>query len=91
MEQDPTAFCSAQDHRQAVDTLVELCLLRADSIRGQLDGTIPATLREQEERPGVGVDASAVALEDLGDFDDLRAAREKQEAALEAVLSEAGN
>ena len=91
VEQDPTAFCSAQDHRQAVDTLVELCLLRADSIRGQLDGTIPATLREQEERPGVGVDASAVALEDLGDFDDLRAAREKQEAALEAVLSEAGN
>ena len=54
--------------------------------RQQLEGTIPATLREQAEQPDAGVDASAVCLEDLGDFDDLENAKEKQAEALERVL-----
>ena len=61
-------------------------LLRAESIRGQLEGTIPATLREQAEQPDAGVDASGIRLEDLGDFDDLENAKEKQAEALEHVL-----
>ena len=54
-----------------VDTLEEICLLRAESVRGQLNGTIPATIRGQQEQPDRKVDASHVRLEDLGDFDDL--------------------
>ena len=68
---DPTAFCSYEDHRLAVETLEQVCLLRAESARGQLEGRYPATLAQQTQRPGEGVDASHVDLRDLGDFEDL--------------------
>ena len=35
---DPTKFCSYEDHQRAVDTLEQVCLLRAQSVRGQLGG-----------------------------------------------------
>ena len=77
MKKDPTAFCSYEDHQRAVRTLEEVCGLRAQSVRGQLEGEIPATIRGQLEQPGAGVDASAVRLEELGDFEDLRRAGER--------------
>ena len=76
VKRDPTAFCSFEDHRLAVDTLEQVCLLRAESIRGQLAGSIPATLRGQQERPEAKLDASHIRLEDLGDFDDLKQTKE---------------
>ena len=87
VQEDPTAFCSFADHQLAVETLRQVCLLRAESARGQLEGRFPSTLRSQQEQPGAGVDASAIRLEDLGDFDDLRSAKERQDAALAAVSS----
>ena len=86
VQRDPTAFCSGADHQLAVDTLEQVCLLRAESIRGQLDGSLPSTLRAQAEYPDAKIDASGVRLEDLGDFDDFESAKEKQDAALEQVL-----
>ena len=74
VEADPTAFCSYEDHRLAVETLEQVCLLRAESVRGQLEGRYPATLAQQAQRPGEGVDASHVDLRDLGDFEDLEQA-----------------
>ena len=71
VQKDPTAFCSFEDHQLGVDTLEQVCLLRAQSIRGQLSGKIPATLRGQQENPDAKVDASGVQLTDLGDFEDL--------------------
>ena len=71
VQADPTAFCSYEDHRLAVETLEEVCLLRAQSARGQLEGRYPATLAQQAQRPGEGVDASHLDLRDLGDFADL--------------------
>ena len=47
VQADPTAFCSYEDHRLAVETLEEVCLLRAQSARGQLEGRYPATLGQQ--------------------------------------------
>ena len=85
VEADPTAFCSYEDHLLAVDTLLEVCRLRAESIRGQLNGDYPATLAQQAENPGAGVDASHVDLRDLGDFEDLENARHRQTAARKAV------
>ena len=84
-EADPTAFCSYEDHLLAVGTLLEVCRLRAKSIRGQLDGLCPITLVQQAERPASGVDASGVDLRVLGDFDDLKEAKERQDAALVTV------
>ena len=74
VEADPTAFCSYEDHRLAVETLEQVCLLRAQSARGQLEGRYPATLAQQTQRPGEGVDASHVDLRHLGDFEDLKQA-----------------
>ena len=85
VQADPTAFCSYEDHLLAVDTLLEVCHLRAESIRGQLDGVYPATLAQQGSRPGSGVDASQVDLRALGDFEDLEAAKGRQDAARDAV------
>ena len=86
VQRDPTAFCSFDDHRLAVDTLEAVCLLRAESVRGQLSGEIPATLKEQQENPEVGIDASEIDLSVLGDFEDLENAKPRQDAALEHIL-----
>ena len=55
VEADPTAFCSYEDHRLAVDTLLEVCRLRAESVRGQLEGCYPSTLAQRAEHPNAGV------------------------------------
>ena len=68
-----------------MDTLEQVCRLRAQSVRGQLEGALPATLREQLERPGAQVDAAQLQLRDLGDFADLEAAKGRQDAALAAI------
>ena len=85
VQADPTAFCSYEDHLLAVDTLLEVCRLRSESIRGQLEGDYPTTLAQWAERPVFGVDASHVNLRALGDFDDLEAARERQDEAAAVV------
>lgn len=64
-----------------MDTLLEVCRLRSESIRGQLEGDYPITLAQQGSQPGAGVDASHVDLRATGDFDDLETARERQDEA----------
>ena len=64
-----------------MDTLLEVCRLRSESIRGQLEGDYPITLAQQRSQPGAGVDASHVDLQTLGDFDDLEAAKARQDKA----------
>ena len=93
VEADPTAFCSCEDHLLAVDTLLEVCRLRSESTRGQLEGDYPITLAQQGSQPGAGVDASHVDLRTLGDFDDLEAAKERQDeaAAVAGTESEGGS
>ena len=85
VEADPTAFCSYEDHLLAVGTLLEVCRLRSESVRGQLEGTFPSTLAQRAEHPDAGVDASHVDLRALGDFEDLERAEGRQDAALAAA------
>lgn len=85
VQQDPTAYCSYEDTKRAVETLIAVCQLRGESIRGQLAGKYPATLRAQAEHPNVGVDASQLQLQDLGALDDLSNAKIRQDAALSAI------
>ena len=82
VKKDPTAFCSYADHQLAVDTLRQVCQKRKESIQGQLEGRYPSTLAQQQAQPDVGVDAAMIDLRALGDFDDLRNAKERQQAAL---------
>lgn len=66
VEQDPTKFCSYEEFETGVDTLKSFCLLRAESIRGQLDGTISSTSDGQQEDDSALVDASSISLTDMG-------------------------
>ena len=68
---DPTAFVSHAEFLEGVGALREFCLLRAESVRAQLEGRIPATIAGQEEDPTARVDASHVDLRDLGSLEDL--------------------
>ncbi len=70
--QDPTAFCDYADYRQAVKTLTDFCLLRAKSVRRQLSGTIPSTIKGQSEDSSHFIDGSSVWLPDLGEVEDLK-------------------
>ena len=72
VKKDKTAFCSYEDYLLAVDTITEFCLLRAESVRGQLDGTIPATIKGQLEDKSNFIDASSVWLPDMGEIADLK-------------------
>ena len=49
-----------------METLREFCLLRAESIQGQLDGTIPSTSDGQSEDSSALIDASSLNISDLG-------------------------
>lgn len=69
---DPTAFCSYEDHRTGVETIRQFCLLRAESVRCQLDGAIPSTIRGQSRDRSGFVDASSVWIPDMGEIADLK-------------------
>jgi spore coat protein CotH len=63
---DPTAFCTYQEYQDGVAVLKEFCALRAESISGQLDGTIPATSTGQAEQPTTLLDASSLNISAMG-------------------------
>ncbi len=86
VQKDPTAFCTYEDFLTATDTLKQVCLLRAQSVKGQLEGKYPATLSELEKEPYERVDTSGVDLYTLGDFDDLKNARKRQSETLKKVI-----
>lgn len=65
VERDPTKFASHERFLLAVDTFKSFNLLRTRSVRGQLDGTIPATFRGQAENPDARIDASAISVPDM--------------------------
>ena len=64
VERDPTKFCTYEEFEKGVATLKEFCLLRAESIGGQLDGTIGATSDTQES--DTLIDAGALQINDMG-------------------------
>ncbi len=67
VEKDPTAFCTYGEFQKGSSALREFCLLRAESISGQLDGTIASTSDEQTATNNEGfVDASGIDMESMG-------------------------
>lgn len=63
---DPTAFYTYDEYDTAAETLVEVIKLRAESISGQLDGTIPSTNEGQEADSSSLIDASSIDLSVMG-------------------------
>lgn len=66
VERDPTKFCTYEEFQTGVETLREFCELRSQSVQGQLDGTIPSTEEGQQEDSSALVDASGIAISDMG-------------------------
>lgn len=66
VDKDPTKFCSYEEFEKGAATLKDFCLLRAESVRGQLAGEIPATAQEQAKNQESLVDASGISLSDMG-------------------------
>lgn len=73
VEKDPTKFCSYEEFQEGVSTLKTFCSLRAESIQGQLDGTISSTgtaqqfpSEEQQTEAFEGVEAGDLAIETMG-------------------------
>ena len=66
VEQDPTKFCTYEEFEAGIAALEQFCLLRAESVRGQLEGTIPSTEEGQSQDASALVDASAITISDMG-------------------------
>lgn len=63
---DPTGFYTSDEYEQAVTLLKTVIEKRAESILGQLDGTIPSTTDGQQADPDALVDTSGIDLTILG-------------------------
>lgn len=68
VETDPNAFYNYDEYQTAVNTLYETVKLRAKSISGQLNGSIPSTDADQRQDSSAFVDASHINLESMGKF-----------------------
>lgn len=64
VESDPTKFCSYEEFETGAQTLREFCLKRAESISGQLDGSIGSTSDTQER--STLIDAGSLKISDMG-------------------------
>jgi len=66
VKNDPTAFCTYEEYKAAVSAFITLGGLRAQSVQGQLDGTIPSTTAGQNADPSKLVSAGGLNLSALG-------------------------
>ena len=66
VEKDPTKFCTTEEFEIGVDTLKEFCLLRAASIRGQLNGSIGSTTESQSS--ATFIQAEHLNISDMGNM-----------------------
>lgn len=64
VEKDPTKFCTYEEFETGVSVLREFCLLRAESISGQLNGTIGSTSDTQSA--DTLIDAGELEITDMG-------------------------
>ncbi|MDO4515847.1 MAG: CotH kinase family protein [Bacillota bacterium] len=66
VEKDPTKFCTYEEFETGTAALKTFCQLRAESILGQLSGTIPADSQGQQADSAALIDASGLNLSDMG-------------------------
>lgn len=66
VQADPTSFYTYEEYRTALEAFKDLANLRAESVSGQLSGSVPSTTEEQKNSPDKLVDASSVTMSDIG-------------------------
>ena len=68
VETDPNSMYTYEEYLNGIEVLYDAVMLRAESIKGQLAGTIPSTADGQSADSSKLVDASHLNLSDLGTF-----------------------
>ena len=66
VESDANGFFTAEEFDAAIETLQSYCALRGESIRGQLDGTIPSMTAAQRADSSALIDASGLDVSSMG-------------------------
>ena len=70
VETDPTAFYTYEEYQNAADILYNMIKLRAESIDGQIKGTIPSTDEDQRKDYSLLVDGTSIDLSAMGHIDE---------------------
>lgn len=68
VETDPNAMYNYEEYVKGVETFYETVMLRAESLKGQLGGTIPSTAEGQKADSSSLIDASHINISDMGTF-----------------------
>jgi len=68
VETDPNSMYTYEEYLKGAQVLYDAVMLRAESIKGQLEGTIPSTADGQSTDSSKLIDASHLNLSDLGQF-----------------------
>ncbi len=66
VQKDPSKFCTYEEYQKGVSALKEFCLLRAQSISAQLNGSIPSTEEGQIQNNSAFIDGSHLVISDMG-------------------------
>ena len=66
VKNDATKFCTYEEFQKGVDAIAEFCELRCESVRGQLEGTIPSTSEGQNEDSSSLIDTGDLNISDMG-------------------------
>jgi len=69
VKNDPTAFCTYEQYNSALDAFKQFCLLRAQSVSGQLSGKIPSTTDGQKAESSALISAGGLNLSAMGSQD----------------------
>lgn len=66
IEKDPTKFCTYEEFQKGVSALKIFCLLRGQSVSGQLEGAIPSTQEGQKEDSSALIQGEEFVISDMG-------------------------
>lgn len=66
VEKDATKFCTYEEFETGVAAITQFCTLRAESVSGQLDGSIPSTSEGQTADSSSLIDTGALVLSEMG-------------------------
>ena len=66
VSKDPTKFCTYEEFQKGAETLKEFCLLRAESVSAQLDGTIASTSDDRQNDTDTLINADGISVDDMG-------------------------
>ncbi len=66
VEKDPTKFCTYEEYQKGVAAIKSFCEIRFESVKGQLEGTIPSTSDGQKADNSALIDTSSLNISDMG-------------------------